>query len=439
MLLGKMKHLLQKGLIYGKIFLKDSLFNNSIYLISSTIATAFLGFIFWIVAARYYSAEEVGFGSTIVSLMMFLSYLTLLGFNISIIRYLPKANRKSDLINTTFTLIFIAGLAVTTVALLTIELWSPKLLFLRENIHYSIAFVIFTTVWALTIQMTSVFVAQRSSRFVLIKESVFGTVRIPIMIALAASGSLGIFLGWGIGALIGFLLGLTILIKYLPDYSPYITIKRNILQDSFNFSFWNYIATIFNAMPGTLLPVIITNILYAEMAAYFYMAWMIANILYAVPIQVSQSLFAEGANTPEMMRQNLKKATIFIYIIIIPAILFIFILGDFLLSLFGRQYAENGFLVLQLLSVAAIPYAMNLIFFSIERIRGRAKNVTFCYAVLALTTVLISGVLMKSIGLSGVGLAWIVGNAIVLLIISVISRKEITKIIQNHSKSGGSS
>jgi len=434
-----MEHLIQKGLIYGKNFFRDSLFNNSIYLISSTIATALLGFIFWIVAARHYSAEEVGFGSTIVSLMMFLSYLTLLGFNISIIRYLPKSNRKSDLINTTFTLIFITGLAVTTIALLTIGLWSPKLLFLQENFHYSISFVIFTAVWALTIQMTSVFVAQRSSRFVLIKESVFGTTKIPIMMALTISGSLGIFLGWGIGALIGFVLGLIILIKYLPGYSPHISLKWDILQDSFYFSFWNYIATIFNAMPGTLLPVIITNILDAETAAYFYMAWMIANILYAVPIQVSQSLFAEGANTPHMLRENLKKAIIFIYLSIIPAILFIFILGNYLLSLFGEQYAENGFLVLQLLAVAAVPYGMNLIFFSIERIRGSAKNVAFYYIVLALTTVLISGVLIKSIGLSGVGIAWIVSNAIVLLIISVISRKEITKIIQNHSKSGGSS
>jgi O-antigen/teichoic acid export membrane protein len=79
-----------------KYHLHDPLFKNAIHLIATTVATAALGFVFWMVVTRYYASEEVGLASTIISAMNLLAMLSLLGFNVALIRFLPNADEKKQ-------------------------------------------------------------------------------------------------------------------------------------------------------------------------------------------------------------------------------------------------------------------------------------------------------------------------------------------------------
>jgi len=53
------------------------------------------GFFFWIFAARLYAPEDVGLGSALISALIsamgLLCMLSMLGFNIGLIRYIPGA------------------------------------------------------------------------------------------------------------------------------------------------------------------------------------------------------------------------------------------------------------------------------------------------------------------------------------------------------------
>lgn len=77
-----------------KKHLSDPLFKNAYFLMLSSITSAGSGFFFWLIVARFYPAEEVGLASAIISAMGLIGMLSLLGFDISLVRFLPEREIK---------------------------------------------------------------------------------------------------------------------------------------------------------------------------------------------------------------------------------------------------------------------------------------------------------------------------------------------------------
>ena len=67
----------------------DSLYKNSIYLMLSTGVMATFGFFFWIINARIYSAEQIGIGTTLLSIMSLISSFSILGLGTGLINICP--------------------------------------------------------------------------------------------------------------------------------------------------------------------------------------------------------------------------------------------------------------------------------------------------------------------------------------------------------------
>ena len=67
---------------------KDPLFKNAYFLMFSSLTSAGSGFFFWLIAARFYSTADIGLASAIISAMGLISMLSLLGFDISLVRFL---------------------------------------------------------------------------------------------------------------------------------------------------------------------------------------------------------------------------------------------------------------------------------------------------------------------------------------------------------------
>ena len=57
----------------------DSLLRNSLYIMATTAATALIGFVYWLVAARMYPASAIGLASALISVMALASTLANLG------------------------------------------------------------------------------------------------------------------------------------------------------------------------------------------------------------------------------------------------------------------------------------------------------------------------------------------------------------------------
>lgn len=395
-----------------KYHLHDPLFKNAIHLISTTFATAALGFVFWMIVTRCYASEEVGLASTIISSMNLLAMLSLLGFNVALIRFLPNSDEKEATINSCFTLSLITALVISTIFLSGLDFWSPKLLFLKQHLVFAALFIAFTGIWVATTLLNSVFISNRMSKYVLLKESIFGASKIPMPIFLVSFGAFGVFFAWGIGSVIALIFGIAFLFRIIPSYKPMIKVKREVVNDMFHFSFRNYVGNFFNVAPALILPIMITNVLSPDITAYFYISWMIATLLFMIPVQASQSLFAEGSNIEEKVAENVRKSMKFILLLLIPSVIFILIFGNKFLLLFGKEYSVEGFRLLQILAVSALPFAVNAVYISVKKIKKEINMIVLVYGIVAFVTLVGSYLLLESIGLIGVGYAWILGNVI---------------------------
>ncbi|NHI95050.1 MAG: lipopolysaccharide biosynthesis protein [Candidatus Lokiarchaeota archaeon] len=414
--------ILKLNFIHLKIF-QESLFRNSLHLILSTFVTSGIGFFFWIIASRLSTATEIGIASTLISSMNLIAILALFGFNISIIRFLPSFPEKNELLNTAFYITLFGTVILSLIFIIGLPLWASKLSILYQNWIFPLLFVFFTELWVITSLLSSIFIAQRTAKLVLFKETVFGLSKIFLLVPLLAVGAMGIFMAWGFGSLIAVGIGIVFFLKFFPGFRLHTAIDWNILRKVSPYSFSNYLSWVFAYLPSLALPIIISGILDPQTTAFFYMAWMIANLLFTIPMQTSQALFAEGSNDEAILGKNVRQALKFIFPLLIIGIGFLIIFGREILTIFGSDYSIEGYLLLQILSISSLPYAVNAIFLSIEKVRKNNRAIILITLVVALITLSGSVILLKNFGLLGVGLAWLVGNSLVAMGIMSVHRQ----------------
>lgn len=401
----------------------DSLYSNSIFLMLSTAVMAFFGFFFWIINARLYTPDQVGIATTLISVMSLISGFSLLGMGNSLIKYLPTSERKNEKINTVFTLVGLISILISMIYLVFIKSFSPKLLFVQENLIFSLMFILFIVFSSLNTISESIFIAFRSSKYVLIKNTILSLVKLSLPFILVTLGAYGIFSSFGIAITMALIFSLILLLfKFNLKFKPLI--DSSIVKKIGRFSFGSYIAGFIGGLPTLVLPILITNSMGANYSAYFYMDMMIASLLYIIPQAVSQSLFAEGSHSETELKTNLKKAIKIISLILIPGILTIVFFGKYILLAFGKEYSSEGIVLLQILAISGIFMAINSLGNTIFYIKHRVKQIILIN-IIGTATILGLSIILSSQNLIGIGIAWIIGQGLISVIYLFCNKKNL--------------
>lgn len=391
----------------------DSLYKNSTYLMASNSIVAVLGFLFWAINARLFPTEEIGLATTLISAATLVTTFSLLGLNVSLIRYLPTSERKSDKINSVFGITAAASILISAIFLTGLKYFSPELIFVRENILFAFLFVLFTIFSSLSESVKNIFRAYRSSEYVLVKNTIFNILKLLLIFFLVNLGVFGIFFSWVVSLAIAFLISLIILIKKF-DYKFKLTIKKDVIKKMTFFSFANYINEFFEGAPRLILPIMITNLIGAEKAAYFYIDLTLAGFLFMFPEAISNSFFAEGSANEKGVENNIKKVVKAVSLILIPSTLVVVFFGNYILLFFGKDYSLEGFKLLQLLAFSGIFVAINSVFGNIFRIKYRMRRLVSINCLGAVITVGLSYLFLPK-SILGIGWAWLIGQGIMNL------------------------
>ena len=419
-----MKIWIPKNIKELKHHLNDPLFKNSYFLMASTVVGSLLGFIFWMLVARYYTAHDVGLATALISAANLLVVFSLLGFNFGVTRFLPNEKDKQGMINSCLTITFLFSILLSAIFISGIDIWAPALLFIRENMVFLLFIVVLVFTTALTRLQQTIFVALHSAELSFIQNITLSVLKLIFVLFLVAFGVFGIISSVAIAACIALIFSTFFLTpRRVNSYLPIPTIKKKMIKDMFHISSGNYIGENFAVIPASVLPLMIINVLTPEMNAYFFMALAISNILITVPVAVNSSLFVEGSYAPEKFRTNVIKAIKFTFLLVIPMILGIFIFGDKLLLLFGRAYAENGFYVLCILALSVIPFTINKLYMTIKNVQLNVKPVIYLNALISVLTIVISYVLMIKIGLIGVAIGYALGQGICTAVVFAFVKK----------------
>lgn len=392
-----------------KNMLKNSFFKNSLYLMITSFISLILGFIFWIIASKYYTPEDIGITSAIISSMSLILMISQLGFPTTLIYYLPRDPKNTNkIINSCLTVSVIMSTIFSSIFILGIKIWTPELKILSDNLEMSFIFILTVTLATISGILSSAFMARRRMSFQMIKENSLGITKIIPLIFLSSLGTIGIFLSWGIGLLIAVIVGFILLYK-LYTYSPKLTIDP-IIKTMAKYSAGNYFAGIFKNLPNYLFPIILLSFISAEYAGYFFIAMTMAGLLNGISLSISNSLLSESFKGD--LWENVSKAVKFNLALLIPGIIMFIIFGKFILNIFNPSYAEHATTTLIILAIASIPVSVINIYNTVRNIQKRVESIIKLNAIVAIMTLLLSIPLIQAFGIEGAAIAYFIGNII---------------------------
>lgn len=396
----------------------SSLLRNAVYIMLTTGVNSGLGYLFWLVVARSYPADEVGIASALIAAMTVVAAIADLGTSTALIQRLPSQRNDVDWSRTltaSLTLATVAGLAIALVAALAIvPALSDDLSVVDSDAPHLLLFVGGVAIWSLSVVSDYLFVAERRTENMFTRNLVFGLAKLAIVVAIVVSGSedeLGIFAAWVLGCAISLAVAYALLIPRLARrFRPALAgIAQEARTMATSFA-GNYFITLGYLLTTFLLPLIVVVRLSAEENAYFYVAWLLGSAFFTVTASVGSALFAEGSHDPGDLSRQTRSAVRISAALLAPLMVTFFLAGGPILELFGEEYADNGETLLILLTASAIPDAITGLYLARVRAEGRLLFPAVASMAMAAGTLVGAWFLLPSMDLAGPGWAFIAAH-----------------------------
>lgn len=399
---------------------RSSLSTNSIYLIVSHAANALFGFLFWTVAARLYPANGVGLVAAAVSACGLLAMLSFLGLDYALIRFLPRSGDSEAIINSSLTIGAGMALMASAVFISGLGAWTPALLPIRDSNVFMAGILVVSVCTVLVGMLASVYLSRMQAVLILIQSVVFGVTRVSLATGLASTPRAeDLIVAWAAGLIMVVLIGFAVFLTRAEGTKFQIrpTLRREVINEMIPFAFANYLTAVLWTAPMFLLPLLVVNLVGPEANAYFYVATNVSGFLAMIPMAASMSLFAHGSHDAAALSQQVLESARFSLLLLVPAILGIFLLGEKVLLIFGRAYSQAGTGLLWILALSALPLAVNYLYFGVRRVQQRMAGVVASAVWVLIVTLGLSVVLLPRIGLLGAGIAWFAAQASLALVI----------------------
>jgi O-antigen/teichoic acid export membrane protein len=410
-----------------------SLYRNALYLTITNLAPPLISFFFWIIAARFYSTDDVGLASATLSVMTLLALFSTLGFEFGLVRYLAHSGQNANrMLNTSFTIGSLTTVIFCCIFVAGVNIWSPALLILRQNPIYLAAFIIFTLTTTSTLLTHNAFIAQRHAHFAMLGSLIFNFLRLPLPVLLVpflhSFGSIVISLG--VSQIISLIVSMLFFLpRALPGFRLFPTVSRPTVNEMMHFSFANYVANMLWSFTIYVLPIMVVNVLGAEANAYFFIAWTIGGVLCTIPGATTTALFAEGSYDEKRLASDVWRCLKMTFIILVPLVAIVVIIADKLLLLYSTTYSAEGTVLLRTMALSALPLALNSIYMSILRVEKKSMVLILLTASIAVVTLALSYLLLPRMGITGIGISWLVSQGVVALGIAtvfLVRRRSIT-------------
>ena len=394
----------------------DSLIRNSVAIMAVTVVTSILGFIFWLVAARRFSADQVGISAALVSTMTLVSLLSNLGINTALVQMLPRRKAGAEwsaTLNAGVMLGSASGVVAGLLAVVLLPIISSKFDLLSSPGYLAI-FVGGVVVTTVTNLIDYACIAERRAEKTLIRNTVFSVVKIPVLLLpfVVAMGTFGIFVSWVIATAVTVGVGATMIPRLGRSYRLVAPGLREQFANLRTYIAGHHSINIGNFAPWWLLPVLVTIQVSSAAAAYFYATWRICGLLFLISPSIASALTAEGAHSPGELLRIAARSQRTIMAMLIPACVVLAVAGHWILAAFGPDYASEGLPLLLLFTVASLPDSVMDVWVAVLRVEGRLRFGSVLQLGTAALALALSWVLLPSMGLTGAGVAWLASRVV---------------------------
>lgn len=386
------------------------MFLDSFFLICSRGSLAVSGLLFWCLAARLYSVEEIGYGAALISFSSLLIFISSLGIVPTFIKFIPQEKNKARLLITFFFFSSAVLALFYFIFLLSAVLFFPKILLLKNTL-YSILFFFFVLSMLIYQGLEGVYIALKSTPMVLVNNIIQNFLRLLFLFVLVVFSGFGIFASNCLAAMAAILVTAVYLMKKYPNSRLTFNVDQAVFKKLFNFSFVNFLSSIPLLLPGMVFPLLIVIFYSGREAGLFYIPWMIFSVYCSLITSVS-SVFLMKASYGQDIK-NLLKKTLFLSFGLGALGFFIFMfLAEPILLIFKKDFSLNSPVFLRLLFCSIFFFIVNQIYTTILNIRHQVKSLAGFAAIIILSLLVFVFILMPKLGINGIGLAWLVSNFI---------------------------
>ena len=391
------------------------LYRSSFALVLTTAANAGLGLIFWTLAARLYSVDEVGRGAAAVAALQLVSMIGCTGLTPALVRLLPpsRAGTRRLVLGTYAAGVSVAVLAGVCVIVATNIGVEPLAV---PSYVYLLAIPIF----ALFTLQDGALIGLRREGLVPAENAAYGIAKIALLIAFSTAGAWGIFVSWSTTALLLVIpVNLLLFLRFIPLHSARDSESHREFSpgDIVRFAGGNHFSGLLMALPDFLMPIIVLQAAGAQENAFFYAAWSLVWPLRLIASNIANAFTAQAAEDDSRARDLLMKAGLLTLAIFAPLVLFLTLGAHPLLRyLFGSDYAANGDVVMRLLApglLASAFLSLAVAFARVKRQVGRLLFLSVTYTALSLP---LSIALISWLGIDGAGAAWLLSQGAVAVI-----------------------
>jgi O-antigen/teichoic acid export membrane protein len=394
--------------------LRQPLFANAGYLWAVTLVGALVGFLFWGLAARLYTPQQVGLASATISTVTLLAGIATFGIGAGLIRFLPGARQPRRLLNTAFTFNVVAALLVAGLYLVGVELWSPSLVSLRGSGLYLAGFLAFTVAATLVAVLQMVFVARRRAGYALAQTGIANGLRLLLVVLLAGLGAAGLVGSVAVAFVVAVVISLILsLPRVEPGYRPRPDFLWPDLAPILPYSAGNYLARLLAQTPQLLLPLLILEMLGPAASGYAYIAWMLGSVLASPGLALAGSAFAEGSNAPGSLFAVLSRAAAAALVLTVTGALVVALGAPGVLGLFGTEYAAEAATLLRWLAAAAPLVVLAGLYYTRLRVEKRVGRLMLLSGLVAALTLGLAAALMPRYGIAASAVGWLLGNGLV--------------------------
>jgi len=406
---------------------RTPLYANANALVANQIVSAGLGFLYWILAARVYSTATYGASSAVISTLLLISGIAQVGLGGGMTRFLPRAGHRARRLILIAYAVVIAASAVLSVAFVAFG-GALGLRSVLGNGPFVALWVISASVaWSIFRLQDAVLIGLRQAKWVLIENTIYNVTKLVVVVAgaglLADKGIVG---SWFLPTPIVIVLCTTLIfglytrssrLSPAPAGLPPLTV-REIATTSGG----DHIGSLVGEAASRLLPLLVVGVLGATANAYFYTAWLIATTLSLLAGGMTDSFTAEAAGDRANIRRHSHDILRYMALLILPAAAILGLGAPLILSLWNKSFGAEGAALLRWLCLASPLIIFNNWYFAYARVMGRIPRVVWLQCVGAVLLLVPSYYLLRPLGIAGVGLAWIVSQAVVAVAGLVNSR-----------------
>jgi O-antigen/teichoic acid export membrane protein len=391
-----------------------ALFFNAGSLVATFIVKSSFGYGYWWLAARQFAPEDVGVASAAVSAMTLLGTLCMLGLGTLLIRELPRhPGHEGALISAALLLVGIFGAFVGLIFALIVPSFSSNLLSLRATIFTILLFASGVGFATINLVFDQVLIGLLRGEIQLWRNLLFAGAKLAALAVvgfwLFQQGAVVIYLTWVLGDI--FSLGALAVwkkkwIRHIvkPQWSLLRRLGGGALQ--------HHLLNLLHMGPNMALPLLVTILISATMNAHFYIGFLIADVVYVVPLSLVTALYAVSSAQPQLLARKVRLTIGLALLVCVVADIVLFFGAKIVLELFGSGYAEQGLWSMRFLALAAFPFSIKELYLVISRIYDRMK-----YALIPMTASAIFEVIAAVIGarlgdISGLSLGWLIAVCI---------------------------